>query len=116
MPPVQTGSRSGRRKISSDAGPDVVDERTTPATATRADEDNRPVKWTAVLDQHTVSRFERVTEDMRRVGRLAAGRYPSRADVLRAMVALVHDDPDLADRVAERITADLTARAEGRQH
>lgn len=75
------------------------------------DETDRPVKWTAVLDQATVTRFERVTDAMRRVGRLAAGRYPSRADVLRAVIALVDDDPELAERVAGRITADLETRA-----
>lgn len=87
--------------------------RKAPATAAPAavpDEADRPVKFTAVLDQQTVALFERVTEGMHRVGRLAGGRYPSRADVLRAVVALVDDDPDLAERVAERITADLTAR------
>lgn len=81
-------------------------------TVAPEDDLDRPVKFTAVLDQETVTRFERVTENMRRVGRLANGRYPSRADVLRAMVALVDDDPDLlSERVADRITADLTARA-----
>lgn len=74
------------------------------------DDDRRAVKFTAVLDEHTVTVFERVTYAMRGVGRLAGGRYPSRADVLRAVVALVDDDPDLAERVAERIQADLRTR------
>jgi hypothetical protein len=85
--------------------------KTRPVAAVPDDDTGRPVKWTAVLDQVTVTRFERVTDSMRRVGRLAAGRYPSRADVLRAVVALVDDDPELAERVAGRITADLTTRA-----
>ena len=75
------------------------------------DESERPVKFTAILDQHTVTLFERVTYSMRRVGRLAGGRYPSRADVLRAVVALVDDDPDLAERVVDRVRHDLTERS-----
>lgn len=75
------------------------------------DDDDRPVKFTAVLDQVTVTVFERVTESMRRVGRLAHGRYPSRADVLRAVVALVDDNEDLKELVADRIRQDLEARA-----
>lgn len=53
------------------------------------------VKFTALLELATAGRFERLTADMRSVGRLAAGRYPSRADLLRAVLALMEADPDL---------------------
>lgn len=108
---------SQRRRFSPDAGPAIVEDpppapAAPPVVAPRQPaDDERPVKFTAVLDQQTVATFETVTNDMRRVGRLAGGRYPSRADVLRAVVALVAEDDELAARVAERITTDLTARA-----
>ena len=66
------------------------------------------VKFTALLEQSTADRSERLTADMRPVGRLAGGRYPSRADVLRAALALMEEDDDLLDRVRERVRDDLT--------
>lgn len=80
-------------------------EAPTPVTAPVAEQ---RVKFTAVLDASVSDRFERVTADMRAVGRLAGGRYPSRADVLRAVLALVEEDDDLLDRVRERVRDDLT--------
>ncbi len=65
------------------------------------------VKFTAVLEQSVADRFERLTADMRAVGRLAAGRYPSRADVLRAVLGLMEEDDDLLDRVRDRVRDDL---------
>lgn len=104
MSPTRSGpglaaAARGKRTTAPQSVPELVDL-----------EEDRPVKFTAVLDQGTVTVFERVTLAMRRVGRLAAGRYPSRADVLRAVVALVDDDPELAERVADRIRQDLGAR------
>lgn len=107
-----------RRRSEPNAGPPIVDERIAPVAApvvpapSPAVDDERPVKFTALLDAGTVDRLEQVTTDMRRVGRLAAGRYPSRADVVRALVGLVADDQALADRVAQRITVDLSARTQ----
>lgn len=110
MPVRKDGPRAGLAAVASRKAPAPSSP---PSAAPFAEDDaDRPVKFTAVLDQHTVTLFERVTFAMRRVGRLAGGRYPSRADVLRAVVALVDDDPDLADRVAERIRHDLNARAQ----
>lgn len=110
--PVRSGG-SGLAAAASRKTPPPAETRPAPAPAQEplVDDADRPIKFTAVLDQATVTRFERVTDDMRKVGRLAAGRYPSRADVLRAVIALVDDNPDLAEQVRQRVAADLTERA-----
>lgn len=110
MPVRKNGPGPGLAAVASRKAP--APSSPLPAAPFDEDEADRPVKFTAVLDQHTVTLFERVTYAMRKVGRLAGGRYPSRADVLRAVVALVDDDPDLAERVAERIRHDLVARSQ----
>ena len=66
------------------------------------------VKFTALLEVATADRFERLTNYMRPVGRLAGGRYPSRADVLRAVLLLMEADPDLRSRVRDQVQADLS--------
>lgn len=56
------------------------------------------VKFTALLDEDTSARFDRIVHDLRRFGR-RGGRYAGKADVLRALVRMVDDDPDLADQM-----------------
>lgn len=56
------------------------------------------VKFTALLDSDTTARFDRIVEGLRRFGR-RNGRFAGKADVLRALVRMVDDDPDLAARM-----------------
>lgn len=56
------------------------------------------VKFTALLDPDTTARFDRIVEGLRRFGR-RNGRFAGKADVLRALVRMVDDDPDLAERM-----------------
>lgn len=69
-----------------------------PDTEVGAAEQDARVKFTALLDEDTSARFDRIVHDLRRFGR-RGGRYAGKADVLRALVRMVDDDPDLADRL-----------------
>jgi hypothetical protein len=75
-------------------------------------------KFTALLETADDDRFGRITAAVgRQAGRIAGrrgdargGRYPARADALRAMLALVDDDPDLLARVSARVVEDIMLR------
>lgn len=88
----------------------------TPAPPTTAP----PRKFTAQLDVLTDERFGRITSHVgQKLGRIAGrrqdgakgGRLPSRADVLRALVALA-EDPDVLERVTEITESQIIDRRE----
>lgn len=82
----------------------IVEARATHPTAAPAVAPvDKRLKFTATLWPEENERFERAVAAMQPVGRINGGRYPSRADVLAALLALVDSDDDLLDRVREQV-------------
>lgn len=132
-------ARPTRRRADPNAGPEIVDERTTttvqpsrPVGGLRAqlEAGRRPAatpevpaerarKFTALLDGTSERRFRSLTRHVvdecgpiaSREGKRAGGYDPSRADVLRALLALVDNDPQLRARVVEQVRDDCARAA-----
>lgn len=98
MPP-----RPPRRRSDSNAGPVIVDERTAPPApaSTPTPERAKPVRTTLVLDADEYDALQsKVLEAQRITGR----RGVASAEIVRNLLALAHEDPELWGRVLERIT------------